>query len=122
MRVYTVMNDYKLAKTNLKRIKKNIHSPIKSDSKEIKEFFKSIRPDRQTLESDNFSLSWKVKPKIDFSDLTDGEYIGAINNTEINVKIAYDIDNVSELRLEIEGKPFKLEEGSSIKLSAVTYF
>jgi len=116
------MNDYKLAKTNLKRIRKNIDSPIKSDSKEIKEFFKKIRPDRQTLESDNFSLSWKVKPKIDFSDLTDGDYVGAIDNTEVKVKIAYDIDNVSELRLEIMGKPFRLDEDSGIRLSAITRF
>jgi hypothetical protein len=116
------MNDYKLAKTNLKRIRKNIHSPIKSDSKEIKEFFKLIRPDKQTLESDNFSLSWKVKPKIDFSDLIDGDYIGAVDNTEVKVKIVCDIDEISELRLEIKGKPFRLDEDCGIKLSAITYF
>ncbi len=121
MDVY-IVTDYRLAKTNLKRIRRNIQSPLKSDSKEIKEFFKMIRPDRQTLESDNFSMTWTVRPKIDFSDLMDGEFINAVNNTKVRVKLAYDIDNTFELRLEVCGKPFKLESDGEIRFSAVMHF
>ena len=117
-----IVTDYKLAKTNLKRIRKTIESPTKSGSKLVKEVFRSIRPDRQTLESDNFSMTWTVRPKIDFSDLMDGEFINAIDNTEVRVKLAYDIDSDVELRLEVCGKPFRLESDGEIRFSAVTRF
>ncbi|MCP4650345.1 MAG: hypothetical protein GY853_09750 [PVC group bacterium] len=107
------MNKYKLAKTNLNKIRKNINS------KDTQEFFKAIRPNRQSLESDNFFLSWEVQPELDFNEFIDGDFLGSID--KIKVKIAYNIYDSSEIKLEIKGKPFMLEEGE-IKLVSTTYF
>ena len=117
------MNDYRQAKKNIKRINKKFKKVKKSDSKIIKEFFDEIRPDKNSIESDGLSISWHIKPKIDFKDLIDGDIPEAFENTKIKVKVNYDIDEDVDVKLEINGKPFKLENPSfGLKLSATTRF
>ena len=106
--------NYNLANNNIDLIQSKIESLHVKTRRGVLDFLNAIRPDKNSIQVNDFSIQWKITPSIKFNNLFEGHIKDGLENSSISVHIKKETSSSVELYLTIDSKSFKIRDDGNI--------
>jgi len=106
--------NFNIANNNLDLIQSKIENSQVDTKHGILDFLNAIRPDKNSIQVNDFSIQWKITPSIKFNKLFEGHIKDGLENSSISVHIKKETSNDSEIYVIVDSKSFKIHNDGNI--------